>query len=73
MISFFQRLLALYQMLLPYISSDKITAVWAAIEKAIVAYQGGNYAEVLADLAAALKVILPAEAAAVIDEHCSVS
>ncbi len=72
MISLFQRLLALYQLLLPYIAPDKIAAVLAAIEKTLVDYQGGNYAQVLADLAAALKVILPADAAPIIDAHCDV-
>ena len=56
-------LLQLYSVLAPYLTPVNIAAVEAAVEKAVTDYRGGNYAEVLADLAAALKVILPGAAA----------
>lgn len=55
-------LMSLWAAIGPYITPANITALEAAVTKAITDFNGGNYAAVVADLIAAFKVIIPGAA-----------
>lgn len=67
--SFWMRLLALWNAILPYLGPNTITQVETAFAKAMTDFQGGDYAAAFNDLIEALKAILPSNAAPMLDDH----
>lgn len=65
----FLKLLSIWSAIQPFITSTNWQAVIDAFHKAMQDFTGGNYAQVVTDLLAALKTIIPSAPPGLLDAH----